>query len=516
MISTHRLSRGGHAPRIALIVGLSIAPSLGHATVRNVPAGYATIQGAIDASATGDSIAVAPGIYAEALTLSGKDVTLYADPADSRPIVTASDTARVLDIGAGVTAATEIVGLSFENGLAGHGGGMRCSGGASPRIRKCIFERNAAYQEAGEGLGGGLYIGAGSSLLIEDCSFLMNSAREFPFGYRASGGAVHCVSGAVLTVRRSIFYRNVSQGLEGGPGGAIAAEQADLTVQDCTFLQNTGGDGVAISAYGGLVVEDCEFRSNNAGYGNSAISWSRPDGGGTLLLRRSVFHDNSTITGATVSARGAGEIYRCTLAFNRGRAEDAALFLDGPNAHHNVVANNNGYGVESYDQYVLIQCSDVWGNLGGNYGPNIGDLTGILGNISEDPLFCDGASRNFRLQSFDSPCFSECGLMGAFGTGCTVDVPDPPPLGRIAFLSPVVPNPARDHIDLRIELARPMNARLTIVDAAGRRVATVADGPFAAGRHELSWRGAQRVRPGMYWAVLDADARQTRRFVILP
>jgi subtilisin family serine protease len=82
------------------------------------------------------------------------------------------------------------------------------------------------------------------------------------------------------------------------------------------------------------------------------------------------------------------------------------------------------------------------------------------------------------------------------------------------------PNPARTAATLRFALPRPGGVRLAILDPAGRRVRTLADGPLGAGGHALVWdlrdeRGTA-VAPGLYFARLDgADGHVTRRVVVL-
>lgn len=52
------------------------------------------------------------------------------------------------------------------------------------------------------------------------------------------------------------------------------------------------------------------------------------------------------------------------------------------------------------------------------------------------------------------------------------------------------------------------HARLTVVDLAGRVVATLADGPFTAGEHQARWTAA--APPGVYFARLDAPGGASR------
>ena len=65
---------------LALVVFVSLPIS---ATIINIPGDYPTIQQAIDAAFSGDTIIVAPGLYEETINFSGKNITLTSiDPAD--------------------------------------------------------------------------------------------------------------------------------------------------------------------------------------------------------------------------------------------------------------------------------------------------------------------------------------------------------------------------------------------------------------------------------------------------
>jgi flagellar hook assembly protein FlgD len=91
----------------------------------------------------------------------------------------------------------------------------------------------------------------------------------------------------------------------------------------------------------------------------------------------------------------------------------------------------------------------------------------------------------------------------------------------VLALAPVRPNPAHGSGVLRFTLARAGAARLELIDAAGRRVRTLATGPRAAGAHELVWDGrdaaGHTAAAGLYWARLTtSEATLTQRFVLLP
>jgi hypothetical protein len=91
--------------------------------------------------------------------------------------------------------------------------------------------------------------------------------------------------------------------------------------------------------------------------------------------------------------------------------------------------------------------------------------------------------------------------------------------GRLEF-APPAPNPARGSTTFTWALPRAGSARLEILDLAGRRIATLADGPHGAHRYVRGWdlrddRG-HRASPGIYFARLSTeDGVRLRRLVVL-
>ena len=75
-------------------------------------------------------------------------------------------------------------------------------------------------------------------------------------------------------------------------------------------------------------------------------------------------------------------------------------------------------------------------------------------------------------------------------------------------------NPSRGGVDLQLTLPIDGRARLTILDVAGRHVATLGDAPVAAGRHGRRWDPGP-ARPGVYFARLEAGGRVVMRRIIL-
>ncbi|HMB68334.1 MAG TPA: FlgD immunoglobulin-like domain containing protein [bacterium] len=74
-----------------------------------------------------------------------------------------------------------------------------------------------------------------------------------------------------------------------------------------------------------------------------------------------------------------------------------------------------------------------------------------------------------------------------------------------------VPNPLTGGTSIRFVAASRQPVRVTIHDAAGRRLRTLADGPVAAGPRQLDWDGRDdrgaRVTSGVYFARVEQGAR---------
>ena len=81
--------------------------------------------------------------------------------------------------------------------------------------------------------------------------------------------------------------------------------------------------------------------------------------------------------------------------------------------------------------------------------------------------------------------------------GWTTVAVEPPPDGAVSLA--VAPNPSAGEVAVTVSLAAAQAVRVAVVDALGRSVAVVHDGPLAAGRHRLALPAA--LAPGVYAVV---------------
>lgn len=86
-------------------------------------------------------------------------------------------------------------------------------------------------------------------------------------------------------------------------------------------------------------------------------------------------------------------------------------------------------------------------------------------------------------------------------------------LGDVPLAAPSLtlgPNPARGPVTLTLGLPNDAHVRITVFDAAGRRVARLVDQPLTAGAHAIVWDrradDGHPVRPGVYFVKLEAPA----------
>ena len=78
------------------------------------------------------------------------------------------------------------------------------------------------------------------------------------------------------------------------------------------------------------------------------------------------------------------------------------------------------------------------------------------------------------------------------------------------------PNPFNSETVISFVLPTAAQVRMEVFDILGRRVATLADGNFAGGRHSLTWDGAYLAGSGLYFCRLTTpEVVQARKMILL-
>src|SRR6266852_4011545 len=319
------------------------------ANVLNVPGTYATIQAAIDASSSGDTVMVAAGTYFENIDFKGKLITVQSAQGPSVTTIDGSNLAPVVNFSTNETAAAVIQGFTLQHGNATfafgyEGAGVHISGAsptvagnnivantscangvgisvafASPVIRDNAIDGNTKQPGCSGQNGGGIYVrGASSAQIIHNSIF--NNTTDF-------GGGISLFAAGTPTLLNNTISGN---GAEYAGGGIYAVNQSDANI-----VQNV-------------------ITGNRSPVSGAGLYISPPSGTrGALLV-------NNTIAAAsTVPAVLCDTTYSSTA----------------PVFDHNDLSNSAGPATQG-------SCSQV---------------VGTSGNISADPTFV--ASGDFHLQS---------------------------------------------------------------------------------------------------------------------
>jgi hypothetical protein len=437
-----------HLPVLLLL----FLPAAALAATIHVPGDQPTIQAGIDAAGVGDTVLVATGNYLEhEILMSTLGITLRSETGlPECVVIDAQGLGRVL-ICEQVVNPTYIEGFTITGGVA-QGAPAESRGGGIYCLGSWPMIAHCRFADNYAHYGGGLYCG-GSSPGVSDCDFTGNQAYT---------------------------------------GGGTYVRDASPTFHRCRFVGNevqTDGGAIGVSN-GAPVIDYCVFTENHADW------W-----GGVFF--------------------GQGERYphfrNNTMVQNTSRSWGAAIFTCGfcrAILENSLIAYNDGEAaINAADAASLpdVICCDVHSNEGGDYGGALPDQTGINGNISEDPLFCDLAGGDLTLAA-NSPClpeYNECQvLMGALEQGCAAPA-GLTDLTSVAFRSRSVPNPGSGALAIRFNLPRPAQVDLLIFDAQGRCVRRLAAGTgCAGGLQQFIWDGrndaGEILAPGIYVYRLEA------------
>ena len=128
------------------------------ATTINVPNDYETIQEAINHSAHGNTVLVAPGTYVENINFLGRNIVVMGNPDNpNEVIIDGNNNGSVVSFCNGETDQALLTGFTIRNGSGtnghnGHpyGGGVYVRG-CSPTVSHCHINNNRAVFGAGIG-----------------------------------------------------------------------------------------------------------------------------------------------------------------------------------------------------------------------------------------------------------------------------------------------------------------------------------------------------------------------------
>lgn len=309
-----------------------------NAGIKRVPSEYTTIQSAINASVTGDTVLVSPGTYFENINFIGKKITVGS------LYVTTLDETYILN--------------TIING----------SNPVNPDTGSCVLFIN--HEDSTSVLSGFTLTGGTGTKWIDE-----HGAGV----YFEGGGVLTALSSPTIT--KNIFLNNEAikkTTTRSAGGGGIRSGDGGARITNNIFIQNRGmyGGAIVLNYCAGAVV------SNNIIYQNyvyQAVAGTPTFGGGGIWI-------NDQLPGNSKSNIVSNNTIVGNYAFGSGPAAWAG----------------NGGGVYSNSSNVIFTNNIVWNNTqaigsqvqiaGGTtvitYNNSQEPLTGI-GNISFNPMFTD-------------------------------------------------------------------------------------------------------------------------------
>lgn len=402
-------------------------------------ADFRTIQAAVDAAKTGDTIVLEPGVYTGDgnwdVRLAKKAVTIRSIDANDPDIVAATviDCRGVAKVGRRAFVMTEnsgahltLAGLTIINGQTLYYGGAIWCNDAGLTVINCTFSNNES------GSWGGAVCAVNSTVTFKGCTFTNNRSHNL------TGGAVYC-GNSIASFSNCTFESNI--------GNAVVGRESGMTLVDCFFGNNAGQDGGGLHIYAGienieayLNMSRCVFVGNTSNASGGAFhglsahgkidrctfidNTTRADGGAiytrhsTLAVTNSLFLNNTAagMGGAVANSfHTTPQFVNCTFVGNKADAGGAFVCtrnanplishsilwdnaaITGPSLYLKHVSGGN-YTAQATIEYSNIKhgpasthtdpgCTLIWGK----------------GNINADPLFTGPFRGDYRL-STDSPC----------------------------------------------------------------------------------------------------------------
>ncbi len=359
--------------------------------------------------------------------------------------------------------------------------------------RLALLSNQGALQTAIDGQGTGTVI------------FIRNAAEgTVVSGFSVQNGYAETIAAGIFAEYCAVVIMNNIIEYNHALGGVAGLYAVGSSTIDNNLIQHNNLDaGKSVSA---LVASGTITRNtirHNGAFGDFQIAWFLNGS----LVTENVIADNGPVYAALALA-GNVIARNNTIANNRA---GTGVTIGGPTYEftNNILHHPFGEGLSCGDGHQTIRCNDVWGPGGNHYVSECADNAGIDGNFSADPLFCDAAAGDYRIDPA-SPCAPEnsagCGLIGALPV-CSAAAVTEPGISRV-FLT-VQPNPAHRDVELILDSEQP-GAALEIYNSLGRLVDIVETGAHRS----VTWTPPTRepvgglLRPA---SRRHQDSRQIRR-----
>lgn len=261
---------------------------------------YTSIQAAVNAARSGDTVRVSPGTYignirighyVNLVSTDGPGATILRPQNASAAVVTIL-AVRYTTSGQRMT----LSGFTVQDGVGptGHAGGITIFSNADPLIENNIIKNNRA-----EAYGGGISVHQESSPIIRNNTITANSAFRGGGGIFVGRGSSPIIYGNDITNNNSRGWTTTNGG---SSGGGVYLEGGSTTIYP-VLISNTiagndsdfAGGGVMLRTGAAAIIDSNTVDNNKAAYG--AGIHNETDGASVTI-------ENNTITNNIAAARG--------------------------------------------------------------------------------------------------------------------------------------------------------------------------------------------------------------------
>ena len=335
---------------------------------------YKSILSCVEASDPGDMIWIKHGTYDESIWVAssvtiiggfaGTETDISAETIQKNSLKTIVSPKSFNSPGLMIESSCSIRGITIQEA---HTAGITVFAHAKPVVEKCVIKGNSSPT-----VGGGFAITSASPEII-DCTITNNTAA-------INGGGLYIVGSSNVLLQNCLIENNKANN-EGAQGGGI------------------------LFGASSLIIENCRIQGNFA-KGSNLYDYEA-HGGGLFTTVGHVLLQNTLITGNIAEDYGS-QIYamenasfiahNCTIY---GGERAISWSKDPPSFINSILWGSNG---------MCVPHMESTGDPDVTYSCIQGGYPG-LGNISDDPLFRNAATGDYRLLP-ESPCIDTAGTSG--------------------------------------------------------------------------------------------------------
>lgn len=484
---------------------------------RYVPAQYLTIQSALNASSSGDTVFVSPGTYSESIVWPQTDgITLKSMEGLRQTIINPNYSGRCMSFVSPwnnpvITAATVVDGFTLKKGQNSiSGAGINCYY-ASPTLTNCLVIDCRTIQN---GTGGGIYCYS-SSPLLNDVYFIRNTAYF--------GGGIYLESSSLPIFSYCVVADNTCNFAGGSHGPGIYAKSgsnfqfnfgtisrnyyqyrpAVHLIENVTPIINNSV--ITQNLYGFLIAQNAGLIMHNSNllYNDYGAIWNFDESGGTINLQNNFWGAATGPFHETLNPNGEGDPIVGTADFANWLTD---FCLEAPPAPPY-------YAIPDYYQIGIQELTIIWPDNGEanidyyevNWGVSYDDF------IQSNDLQVSVPSAVISIPEFHCLYMVRAvNTLNIKGWYCTqqhfiwdnaVD-----PIQETLALK-VMPNPVRQRAEISFALQQKSAISVAVFNLKGQKIKSLYYGMASPDFYNLTWDGrddqGKAVTNGFYFVRLQ-------------